>query len=146
VAVDIFEMTSDEMRSRVQDHKDSVLAALEKVRARIARDEAEVAERPHMAGFCSSALDIYRSAAKGLETRVKEADLYLDHLPPGRTLAMSAAHLVGFAAAFGPVEVDAERTIVGAEEAVRPTNQAERAVKEALVQVPRMSLPTGIIV
>lgn len=145
MSVDIFEMTSDEMMVLIAEHIDSVEQAIGKCSERIEREESEVMERPHMASFCSTAIDVFKSALKALETRADEARWMYGHLKPGRTLAMSAAHLIGFRAAFGPVVVDVDMAIVAAHEAPKPSAQAERAVKEALVQVPRISLPTGIL-
>lgn len=142
---DIFSVTGDEMRALIDSHIVTVRDCRARAVARVSLEEAAEAAAVEKGGrFFSTAKEVFQSTVAALDRRIEECEFTRDHLVSG-DYRMSAAHLLGFRSAYRPLVIDTESAIVSAEQAPHPESQAERSMKEALVQVPRLVLPSGVM-
>lgn len=135
--VNVFVLPRGELREMIQAHAANCRANAEKVRAEL-RDEEE---RAAGGGPVTQVKDVLKSAVEAFENKAKEADYLAEHLAPDEHFVMSAAHLLAFKASFGVIDINVNQLVLSYMTANKPEKQAERNLKSALVQVPRLVLP-----
>lgn len=141
-ALRVFVYPADELRQMVRDHAASAQACIDELTKTMPEDRPITDEMAAGSGFQSSR-EVFQAAIKSAETIRDEALFLADHVADGEH-RLTAAELLAFKSAYGPLKIDQEKLRFAPAAATPVDMTAERRQSELIVAKPRIVLPPGV--
>lgn len=139
----VFAYTAAQLKEIVLGHAKSAQECIDELEADMP-DEPETSTDVMATGTSfSSQREVFQAAVRSA-TVIRDEALYLaEHVAPGLH-CFTAAELLAFRSAYGPLKIDHEKLKFSPAAATPPDQQAERRQSEVLVAKPRIVLPPGV--
>lgn len=140
-----FRLKARELRKMILAHADSVQRGIDQVQEAMEALPTEVHVDPmaKIEGFTpTQKREVYGLTIANLAVRRDEARYLAAHV---QTVEVTGAELIAFKRSFGEITVDVDALAFAPEAAPAPQTQPERNMADALISVPRMRLPPGVL-